>query len=934
MTHPRRRSADPSRRSRSVALVAVVVLATGLLAAPVTAAGPTAGEPDRSAAAAPRPVVGARSTAPADDAPELLPSIQYEEAMAHEKDALTFEPGKRVSVGFTPRATDTWPVDGRAPRPLPAGRLSGTELAMSPQGETTSKTAAAETAPIDAAAVDGAALQAATTTSLTDPAAADPLDTGATGLRRQVFGFLPYWELSDSSTTLDYSVLSTIAYFSVGSDKNGNLLKKASDGSTTTGWGGWTSSRMTNVINAAHQKGTRVVLTISMFAWTTSQKASQGALLGNATARLNLARQAAAAVHDRGADGINLDFEPIATGYADEYVAFVKSVRAELNKLASGYQLTFDTTGYIGNYPLEGATAAGAADAIFVMGYDYRTAGSGTAGSISPVAGNAYDLVDTIKAYSARVPASKLILGVPYYGRAWSTDTDKVRAKNISGTKYGTSVTAVYTTAIELAAEHGRRWDDVEKSPYIVYRRETCTSTYGCVTSWRQLYYDDAQSLKIKYDIINSYGLRGAGIWALGYDDGRSELNSALATKFKAPMITASSISSSAFSPNGDGSRDKVTVSVTATSFTGWGFTAAPLANGEPGAAIRSVSGTGAPTVAWDGRTDGGSLAPDGPYRLTLWVADAADVKTAKTWDVTLDTRAPVPTSTASPVSISPNGDGIADAATLSWSVDEAVSGSARIRTSAAILKTWAIGKAGSVVWDGRDSTGKNLVDGHYTFQVDVTDPAGNRVLRNIGVDLDRTATALAWTPNLFYPQDDDPMAASSRASFRLSRTATTTLRVYTQDGVYVKTGWTDRRLDAGTYSYNWTGRNGKGELVPRGWYRVTLTVRSWVGTTTLTKLVLADAFSIVPSTWTPAGGQDLTLTIRTAESLSSLPRVTFTQSGRAGVVKSATSLGGGRYRVVFGVVAGATGPATIVVSARDAAGRTNTSRTLRVDVE
>ena len=86
------------------------------------------------------------------------------------------------------------------------------------------------------------------------------------------------------------------------------------------------------------------------------------------------------AVRDRGADGVNLDFEPLASGYAEEFVSLVKRVRTELNAIAQGYQLTFDTTGYIGNYPIEAATAAGAADAIFIMGYDYRSAGS------SPVA--------------------------------------------------------------------------------------------------------------------------------------------------------------------------------------------------------------------------------------------------------------------------------------------------------------------------------------------------------------------------------------------------------------------------------------------------------------------------------------------------------------------------------------------------------------------
>jgi hypothetical protein len=85
----------------------------------------------------------------------------------------------------------------------------------------------------------------------------DAEPAAASGLRRQVFGFLPYWEVSGASTRLNYDVLSTIAYFSVGADKAGNLRKKDKDGTSTTGWGGWTSSSMTAVINAAHQRGTR-----------------------------------------------------------------------------------------------------------------------------------------------------------------------------------------------------------------------------------------------------------------------------------------------------------------------------------------------------------------------------------------------------------------------------------------------------------------------------------------------------------------------------------------------------------------------------------------------------------------------------------------------------------------------------------------------------
>ena len=38
-------------------------------------------------------------------------------------------------------------------------------------------------------------------------------------------------------------------------------------------------------------------------------------------------------MRDRGADGVNLDFEPIVSTYADEFTALVRSVRAELNKV-------------------------------------------------------------------------------------------------------------------------------------------------------------------------------------------------------------------------------------------------------------------------------------------------------------------------------------------------------------------------------------------------------------------------------------------------------------------------------------------------------------------------------------------------------------------------------------------------------------------------
>ncbi len=539
LAQPGRRPARRFVRLGAAALVAVLAIwpAAAIGHAAASQPVPTPGPADRLAAPS-------GSDQPAD--PELHPSIHYEDTVTHAGDVIAFVPGDRVTTAFVPRADDSWAVDGGRSRALPAGQVSGRQMVGAEQGSvwTVSPPDGLAAAGVDAAGVDqpidgalGPTIPAASAAFVTgDPATGGPAVSqaavGTTGLRREVLGFLPYWEVSDSSTTLDWSVLSTVAYFSVGTDASGNLLKQDPDGSATTGWGGWTSSKMTSVINAAHAHGTRVVLTISCFAWTTGQQTTQATLLDSPAARTNLARQVAAAVRDRGADGVNLDFEPIVSGRADEFTAFVRSVRAELDAIAPGYQLTFDTTGYIGNYPLEDATAPGAADAIFIMGYDYRGSSSSSAGSISPLSGPVYDLTDTLIAYTTRVSPSKLILGVPYYGRAWSTSSDAPHAANISGSQYGTSVTAVYTTAADLAAQYGRRYDSIEQAPWTAYQRTTCTTTYGCATAWRELYYDDAASLRLRYDLVNQAGLRGAGIWALGYDGTRPELYAALADKF------------------------------------------------------------------------------------------------------------------------------------------------------------------------------------------------------------------------------------------------------------------------------------------------------------------------------------------------------------------------------------------------------------------
>ena len=237
------------------------------------------------AATAPLARVGAAIPGDAGSS-AIRPSIQYEEALAHANDKVAFAPGGRVSVPYAPRPADDWAVGGVAPRRLPAGRLSGQalrELEPGPLAPQPAESPPAALYSLDRPIVDPLAGAHVRLAAAVNPG----------GLRREVFGFLPYWELTDASTTLDWETLSTIAYFGIGAAANGNLEVTDKTGATTVGWSGWTSSKLTGVIQTAHTNNTRVVLTIQSFAWNSSGVTKQEALLGSEAARANLARQIA-----------------------------------------------------------------------------------------------------------------------------------------------------------------------------------------------------------------------------------------------------------------------------------------------------------------------------------------------------------------------------------------------------------------------------------------------------------------------------------------------------------------------------------------------------------------------------------------------------------------------------------------------------------------
>jgi len=311
---------------------------------------------------------------------------------------------------------------------------------------------------------------------------------------------------------LDLSAISTVAYFSVEANGSGRLVR-TSGGKPAWKWVAWTSQRMTDLIGAAHAAGTRVVLSVSRFAWSTAQIEAARSLLDRPANRSRLIRELVAEVARRGVDGINIDFEPIPRGQRDNFTALVRDLRAALDAVRPAdrppYQLTYDSTGYYSSYDVAALGRPGAADADYIMGYHYRGTWSKTAGSNAPMGGSRYDVVDTVRAFLKMVPASRIILGVPLYGHAWPTATSALHARTIGG---GHDV--LYRDAVGVAAEHGIRSDPVEGVSWSVWR---------VGGTWWQMYFDDVASTARKWTFVKDSGLLGTGMWAMGFQGRRLE---------------------------------------------------------------------------------------------------------------------------------------------------------------------------------------------------------------------------------------------------------------------------------------------------------------------------------------------------------------------------------------------------------------------------
>jgi len=344
--------------------------------------------------------------------------------------------------------------------------------------------------------------------------------------RTEVLGFLPYWEIGKASTFVDLGTLTTIAYFGVEAGKDGRLVEANARGVAPPGWKGLTSAAFDDVLRSAHAAKVRVVLTIQRFSWTAGQARKTEALLASPAARTALASAILAEIRARGIDGVNLDFEPVPSGLRDEFVAFVRELRATLDAARHGYQLTVDVGASLAGYDLAALTADDAADAAVLMAYDFRGTGSSFTGSTAPLdRADGASIRSTVGASVALADPARLIVALPWFGKAWSTVAADAHAAVQTDPRYGDGATVNYATAIDQARRSGRQLDVAEASAWTAYQSVPCVT---CLMTWRQIWYDDVDAFAAKVSFARASALRGVGIWALGFDGRDHELWSAL----------------------------------------------------------------------------------------------------------------------------------------------------------------------------------------------------------------------------------------------------------------------------------------------------------------------------------------------------------------------------------------------------------------------
>jgi spore germination protein YaaH len=325
-----------------------------------------------------------------------------------------------------------------------------------------------------------------------------------------VFGYLPWWIYADSSytTVLEHrNLVSHIAVFSYTADSLGNIAAPPY----------WPWNDILAFTKMMSPTAPRIVMTVTNFNGSAIHK-----ILNDETTRLQLINNISDTIAYWGMNGVNIDFENVLV--EDRGIAinnFMLQLNNSVKKVIPSAEVSVAVPAVNwGGWDFKGL--AESCDYLIMMGYDYNGNWSTTTGPSAPLTGSgdySYDVQKSINVvYKDVVNANpeKLILGVPYYGNYWTTNSSVAYcAVDTASAKRSWQSSPYYREIISQYDSKEKFWDNVSQTPWLKWNDGS---------TWNQIWYDNDSSLALKYDLVLSKNLKGIGIWALGYDYGREEL--------------------------------------------------------------------------------------------------------------------------------------------------------------------------------------------------------------------------------------------------------------------------------------------------------------------------------------------------------------------------------------------------------------------------
>ncbi len=343
----------------------------------------------------------------------------------------------------------------------------------------------------------------------------------------EVFGFAPYWSLSKMDS-IDWSTLTTFAYFSLPVDANGTIDRNSYE------WQVFNGSKLASLFNKAGEYKVRKVVTLTQMDAGTIEN-----FLASQESWQKLADESVDVVKRRDLDGVNIDFEyiPSSEYLKKQFSSFIEFYSGQVHERLENPYITVSVLASSARFNriYDISSLAKSTDGVFMMAYDYYTPGSESIGPSAPLYGYNngrgpywYDVSTAVEDFLKVADPKKIILGVPYYGWNYPAYNPAPRTLAVVGTKASATTADKLGTDKMLATTPLGGWDDTAKVSW---------RGYWDGSGWRVVYMEDKKSLAAKYDFAREKHLAGVGIWALGYDATDNDFWALLREKFSASTL-------------------------------------------------------------------------------------------------------------------------------------------------------------------------------------------------------------------------------------------------------------------------------------------------------------------------------------------------------------------------------------------------------------